>query len=260
MMPGIFDTELPQLLERDDLKLTLRPQLGDLFDGDYLGLSARVRYGLSPRWELRGEVDMFAGHGLKRERVLGGAGVARVKLGAKYRFEEWLRPFWDVAGGFEYSFPTGRPPAEVTDGFRHFTPYLTFAHTFERWPAVTSFVGVGVNLTARSYTAVSPAQDRLIDDSWSITPGFVWRRGQVNYGLEAMFRSSAGIGEGSSYRVGLRPSVEWTLPPEFKLNSKNKWVLGLGLDASHGTRGSDFGVSVRVQTDFDFKRLLRARR
>ena len=256
VMHGIFDTELPQLLRVEHLRFTLRPHFGDLIHDDYLGTTVTTRYGLTPLWELSSELDTFIAHGLKHEPLFGHNGVSRIRLGAKHKFEDFLHPFWDTAAGASYSLPLGRPPSAVTDGYRHFTPYFTMSHNFERRPNITGFISYGFDFVERTYTAVDAATDSLNDNSWAITPGLIIRRGAITYTLETSFGSTYGIGTRSGYLVGVRPSMEWNLPPKFKLNSHNRWILGVGLNAAYGSGGSDFGVNVRMQTDFDFRRLL----
>ena len=256
VMQGIFDTELPQLLHVEHLRFTLRPHFGDFIHDDYLGMTLTTRYGLSPQWELSSELDTFVAHGLKHEPLFGHNGVSRIRLGAKHKFEDLLEPFWDPAAGVSYSLPLGRPPADITDGYRHFTPYFTMSHDLESHPNITGFISYGLDLVERTYTAVNTAADSLNDNSWSITPGLVIRRGSINYTLETSYATTYGIGTRSAYVISMRPSLEWNLPPKFKLNSRNRWILGVGLNAAYGSNGSDFGVNVRVQTDFDFKRFL----
>ncbi|MBW8780585.1 MAG: hypothetical protein JF599_01670 [Verrucomicrobia bacterium] len=256
IMPGVFNTQLPQTLREQHLRFTVRPHFGDLIHEDYLGVTFATRYGLTPQWELNGDVDTYVAHGLRNERLLNHAGLSRVGIGAKYKFPKLFRPFWETAAGASYSFPVGRPPSDVTDGYRHFRPYLTMSHTFENHPNVTGFISYGLDLVSRTYATNIPNEDSLNDNSWAITPGFILHRGPVNYSLEISYSSTAVIGDRQASSVSLRPSLEWTLPPRFKFHARNRWVIGLGLQASYGSDGSDFGVNARIQTDFDFKRFL----
>ena len=52
-----------------------------------------------------------------------------------------LLPGWETGAGFDYELPTGHPPSEVTDGLRHFRPYVTFSHRLERRRNLRIFLG-----------------------------------------------------------------------------------------------------------------------
>jgi hypothetical protein len=258
-LPGIFNTELPELLRSESLRLTLRPHFGDFISHDHLRITVAMRYGLTPNWELTNEVDTYVAHGFGDERILSGAGFSQIRLGAKYKFSNFLKPFWDTAAGVKYSFPVSRPPLDMTYGFRHISPYVTMAHKWARYPEVTGFVSYGVDFVGGRSIPGALDDDALGEDAWFFTPGVVWHRGDINYTLETSFRSTTGLASSGEYRVGVRPALEWTLPDRFTFSHRNRWVVGLGVNASYGNRGADFGVSTRIQTDFDFKRLFTGR-
>ena len=253
-LPGIFNSELPRMTLPADLRVTLRPRFGDLQGRDHLRLVWGLRYGLSPQWELSSDIDSYIAHGLKDRSVLSTNGVSQVSLGAKYRFNDFLAPFWDTAAGIKFSVPIDHAPAELTDGLRHITPFMTMEHVFKRHPSVTGFISYGFDITSRAIHRTN-TDEHYGADTWFVTPGLTWKRGPVKYSLEVTFRSSAGLDNTDTYDIALRPGLAWTLPPSFTFNSRNRWVLGFGLSASLNEQGGNYGVNTRIQTDFDFRRI-----
>ncbi len=253
--PGIFNTELPRLLLPESLRLTLRPHFGDLLHHDYFRLTLGARYGFSPQWEFTGDADAYVAHGLGDVKAGEKFGVSRVRLGVKYRFDDFLRPYWDTAVGLKYSFPTANPPEDLTDSLHHLTPYMTLAHTWASRPGFTSFISYGIDFVTQVDAPLKTGESDA--NSWFVTPGVLWSRGAFAYSLEATFASTAGLDSNATYQVTLRPGVKWTLPPRFTFNSTSRWVIGVSAHVDQGSNGMDFGTSVRLQTNFDFRRFLK---
>jgi len=256
-LPAVFNTELPRLLLPESLRLTLRPHFGDLTHHDYMRLTFGARYGLTPQWELGADVDTYFAHGLGDVKLGSEAGVSTVELGVKYRFDDFLSPYWETAAGLKYSFPVGHPPADLTDGLHHLTPYMTLAHEWKSRPEVTTFVSYGVHFVTHTDVITSIDKGMLNANSWFITPGVVWRRGAFDYSVETVFSSTLGLSSSETYQVTVRPSVKWTLPPELTFHARSRWVVGVSVHGGYGSEGEDFGANLQLQTNFNFRRFLK---
>ena len=256
-MPGIFNTELPRLLRPEFLRLSLRPHFGDFVHHDHLRITLGARYALTSQWELSGDTDMYMSHGLGGVPVGEETGFSKVRLGVKYNFIDFLRPYWTTAVGLKYTFPVGNPPPDLTDGLHHITPYMTLAHQWESRPAFTTFVSYGLDFVTQSDVRGTIEDGGVDANTWFITPGVVWHRGAFDYSLETVFTSTAGLDSNENYRVTLRPGVKWTLPPGLTFHSRSRWVVGVSAHADYGSTGSNFGTSLRLETNFDFKRLFK---
>lgn len=259
IIPGIFTTELPDLLTPENLRLTLRPHFGDFVNHDHLRLTVGARYGLTENLELTAEAGTYIAHGLGDAHFGEKFGLSELSFGAKYRFEHWLQPYWKTAAGLKYSLPVSRPPLEFAGKYRNLTPYVTFAHDWASRPDLTTFFSTGVNFVDQARPIGNPDARDFGEHSWFLRPGIVWRQGDFVYTLETVLSSSTGFENDGRWQVSVRPGVEWTLPPRYRFGSRNRWVIGLGLQAGEGDLGGDYGVSMRVQTDFDFKRLFHSR-
>lgn len=259
VLPGVFNTELPRLLRPEALRLSLRPHFGDFINHDHFRLTMGVRYGLTKRWELSADLDAYVSHGLGDIEAGREVGLSRGRLGAKYKFATFLYPYWETVAGVGYRFPIGRPPSDFTDGLHHLTPYMTLSHDWESRPEFTTFISYGVDMITRTSIVGAVSGGDLDTHTWFITPGLVWRRGVVDYSMETTLASSLGLDSRSTYRVTVRPGMKWTLPPQLTMNSRSQWIIGMSVDASYGSNGSDFGASARLQTDFDFRRLFKSK-
>ena len=253
-LPGIFNSELPRMTLPADLRVTVRPQFGDLKNRDHMRFVWGLRYGLTPQWELSSDIDSYLAHGLKDESLLRTNGLSQISVGAKYRFNDFLEPYWDTAAGIKYAVPIGDPPQELIDGLRHISPYMTMEHVFQRHPSTTMFFSYGFDFASHALARTN-SDPHYGADTWFVTPGFTWKRGRVKYTIELTCQSSAGLDQSDTYNVSVRPGLAWTLPPSLTFNSRNRWVFGLGLSAGYGNNGSSFGVNTRLQTNFDFRRI-----
>jgi len=256
-MPGVLNTELTRLQRPGSLRLTVRPHFGDFVNRDHFRLTLGARYGLTPQWEIGGDADAYVSHGFGDVDAGEKFGISRIQLGVKYRFADFLRPYWETIAGLKYSFPVGRPPPDLTDGLHHLTPYMTHAHRWRRRDGLTSFFSYGVDFVTRTDLAGTIEDGQIDADHWFVTPGVVWTRGAFVYSLEAALESTLGLESREEYQVTLRPGVKWTLPPKLTFNSRSRWVVGVSVSAGYGPDGSDFGASVRLQTNYDFKRFFR---
>jgi hypothetical protein len=253
---GIFDTDLPRTERKSSVRFIFHPHFGDLTNRDYQRLPLGVRWGATEQLELSTEVETYFAHGLGHEKFASGAGFSGARAGAKYHWTEWLRPWLDTASGVNVAVPLGSPPRDVTDGLRHIAPYSTFAHRLEANPDVTVFVGVMRDFVSATSIRGRLRKNEFADDSWAITPGFVWHRGAFHYTLEAGYVTNALLDGPTRNVFVLRPAVSWDLPKSLTFNSKGRWVFGLGLRATHGPDGNDFGVSGKFRGEFNFKRML----
>lgn len=259
VLPGVFNTELPSLVRPEALRISLRPHFGDFLKEDYFRITVGARYGLTPQWELGADADTYISHGLDDVKAGEELGVSRIQLGVKYRFVDFLAPYWKAAAGLKYRFPVGNPPPDLTDGLYHITPYMTLSHDWESRPNFTTFVSYGVDFVSESDVAGNLEKGEINADNWFITPGVLWHRGAFDYSLEAELKTTWGLDSADEYRVTFRPGVKWTLPPEWKFHARSRWVVGLSVTAGYGTGGPDYGIGARVQTNFDFKRFFRGR-
>lgn len=252
---GLFDVDLPKTVEKFKAKVIVHPHFGDLLHRDYLRVPVGVRLGVTDRTEISPEVEGYFTHGLGKRGA--GYGLDLVRLGAKHQLEPWAATGIDTSIGFNSAFPVGRPPLSLTDGFRHFSPYITFSRPWPGRPKLTPFLSVGTDLMWRSTVPGAFNKNQPHSDSMGASAGFFLDRGVFKYTLVTSYWTTALIGEGRRSFTSVNPSVLWQLPPALKFQSKGMWIFGLGLKSNFGPDGTDLGVSAKLRGEFKFARFFR---
>lgn len=254
---GLFDVDLPKTIEKFKTKLIVHPHFGDLLHRGYLRVPVGIRMGLNDRTEMNAEAESFLTHGLRKPHA--GYGLDRLSLGMKYQWSDWLKEFADTSTGFNFTAPVGRPPVDLTDGFNHFSPYVTFSKRLAEFPRLTPFLSFNTDLMWKSSVPGSFQKNQPRSDSMGTSVGFFYDRDQFKYTLVCSYGTTALIGEGNRNFYSVNPSVLWDLPPWLKFHSRGQWIFGLGLKANFGPDGTDFGTSAKLRGEFKFSRWWRAR-
>ena len=256
---GVFDSALPRTEPARSARLIVHPHLGDLRRSDFLRTALGLRYGLTERWEAVTEVDWFFSHGLKSSPLLEKKGLSSLHIGTKYRVGRLAAGPWESSVGADFKRPVDHPPASVTDGLRHFSPYVTFSRDLPARPDWRVFWGAGYDFTAPTGIPGERRKNEFADDSASLSAGFIHARGAVTYTVETGYSWMPG-GGGDGGVAMVRPGLVWTIPPRFTFNSKGRWLLGAAVQFTHGPDGADFRLSAKVRGNFDFLRLIGGRR
>jgi hypothetical protein len=99
-------------------------------------------------------------------------------------------------------------------------------------------------------------KNELGGDSVNISGGFLYTRGPLTYTFEAQYATMHPTEDSPRDSFTLRPGVNWVIPEKYTFFAKGRWIFGVGLRASHGPDGYDYGASAKLRLNFDFKRLL----
>lgn len=253
---GLFDVDLPKTVEKFRPKLIVHPHFGDFLHRGYLRLPVGARVGVNDHTEINAEVESYLTHGLKGRGP--GYGIDLLSLGAKYQWQRWLRPDVDASTGFNASFPVGRPPLDLTDGHTHFSPYVTFSRRWPEYPRLTPFVSLGTNLMWKSSVPGSFIRNQPHSDTVGGSAGAMYDRDILKYTVVFSYWTTALIGRGDHHFVSLNPSVLWQLPRSLTFYSDGRWIFGIGLKATLGPDGTEFGTSAKLRGEFRFLRRFRS--
>lgn len=253
---GIFNSALPGTERKNSLRLILHPHLGDLTKRDEIRTALGLRYGLTSRWEGTVESDTYFTHGLKEGSFFDQSGFASLHLGTKYRLGDPLHVGWDTSVGLDWQRPLGHPPPDVTDGLKHLTPFFTTSHQLAAHPAWRVFWGLSYDDVTQTDVIGKLEKNDLRDDSLGFSAGLVWQHSQTTYTLETSYATTRLTSSSDRYVFSVRPAVVWTIPPKYTFHARGRWLLGIGLRATHGPDGNDFGLNAKLRVNFDFKRLL----
>ncbi len=250
----IFRSHLPTTLEKDSLRFSIHPHLGDWENKDHMRLTTNLRYGLTDNCEISLGSDLYFSHGHGYIRAFDDYGAASLKLGAKFNLGEPLFAGWETGVGLDYEFPTGRPPPELTDGLRHLRPYVTFSHRLEARPAWRIFAGLRFDIVRHTTLPGQFAKNSFDESSTGITGGFVVDRGYLHYTLEASFDTTSWLGRNHANIYSLRPGMRWEVPQWRNRQLRSNWVIGFGLNDTYGPGGNSLGASFKLRYNSDLKR------
>lgn len=250
---GVFGSALPGTEKKHRLKLLFRPHFGDFHRKDYLRVPLALRYGISEQWEVTGGVEGYFAHGLGDVKWFDESGFSALRFSTKYRIGKRLWSHWDMGVGLDYITPVSDPPADVSDGLRHFGYHVSFSRELESMPNWRVFWAVGADDVSTTGRPVFLEKNDLGDDSINVSGGFVWQRINHSYTLELSYATTEFTGTRSRYVFTVRPGVIWKLPKKYTFGAKGDWFLGVSTKVSQGSDGSDFGVSGKLRVSFNFK-------
>lgn len=250
----IFRSHLPSTLSESTLRISVHPHFGDFGSKDHLRITPGFRYGVTRNWEISASSDLYVSHGSGEISSFDRYGVAIFQFGAKVNLgQPWIAG-WEVGTGFDYSFPTGHPPAELTDGLRHFMPYVTFSRRLESRPGLRVFWGLRADLVTRtSLTGVFKKND-LRDSSTGVTGGFVIDRKNWHYTFEASFDTTRSITGSDAEMFMIRPGVIWEILSRRNGGERSNWVVGVAVSGRSGPAGESLGFSMKLRYNFNLKR------
>jgi hypothetical protein len=250
IIPEVFQSHLPTTLKESALRLWVHPHLGDLSHHDYLPISTGVRYGLTKNWEISLASNLYFSHGLRNVRLFDRYGAADLQFGTKINLGQPFLPGWDTAAGIDYVFPTGRPPAELTDGLRHLKPYVTFSHRIESHRALRGlrvFWGLRLDEVTRTSVPGEFGKNSLKDNSIGATGGFVIDRNNWHYTFETSLDTTRFIGHGDRDVLTVRPGVIWEVLSRRHPLVRSNWVIGTALSSTIGPGGTSLGASLKLR-------------
>ena len=252
----VFSSHLPGTMAVHTVRLSLHPHLGDLQSQDNIRLSAGLRYGVTPRWEAGVNTDFYFSHSLGNVPLLEEYGMANLQFSTKYNLGKVVLRDWETAVGFDATTPIGSPPTELTDGLRHFGPWVSFSRRLESRPNLRLFWGVGTDIIEATTLAGKIEKNQFRETNANVNVGFILDQKNLHYSFETWVVSSRGLGERNHDLVTLRPGVIWEIPTRGKVKGRSNWVVGGALRTTIGPDGTDFGGSVKFRINFDLKKFL----
>ncbi|HWA29379.1 MAG TPA: hypothetical protein VG734_27260 [Lacunisphaera sp.] len=255
----VFQSHLPGTLAKYALRLSLHPHLGDWEKKEYMRVTSALRYGLTEKCELTLGSRLWFSHGHGELRAFDHYGAASLKVGARFDLgQAW--PGLETGAGFDYEFPTDHPPAQVTDGLRHFRPYVTFSHRFESRPNLRVFVGFRLDEVEPTDVPGEFGKNSFQESSTGITGGWVLDRDRWHYTFEASWDTNRFVGQGSEDIYSLRPGVLYEVPVRGKSWVRSNWLVGVAVNSTFGPGGSSQGASFKIRYSSDLKNGLRRHR
>jgi hypothetical protein len=249
-LPDILSERLPSFDPDSAVRLYARPHLGDFLHRDYLRLPIGAR--IKPIEDLENTVELqtYFTHGLSDAA---GYGLSGLRLGSKY--DHVLPSINDGAGisvGFNYQTPLSRPPLDLTDGHRHFQPYISGTRPIMPEWKLLGFAGFGADILDRTAIPANFGRNQLHSNSIGATVGVAREFARFRGTLTAAIQTSSLISDENKYIYSLRPEI--VFPWKMRQSATTQILITLGGRAIHGPDGTDLGVSSSVRFEFRFRR------
>jgi len=253
LLDQVFESHLPTTLQKNRLRFSAHPHLGDLQHKDNLRTTTSLRYGLTDNCEVSATGDLYFSHGFGAVRAFDDYGVADLQLSAKINLGQPLLSGWDTAIGGSYQFPTGRPVPELTDGLRHADPYVTFSHRLRSRPNLRIFVGLRADVVTHTSLPGTFGKNAFHESSTGLTGGWVVDHDNWHYTFEASFDTTRLITNTEEDVMMIRPGVIWEIPTRRNPQIMSHWTVGVAVAETYGPGGNSVGASCTLRYSSDPK-------
>ncbi|HWA86544.1 MAG TPA: hypothetical protein VG710_10000 [Opitutus sp.] len=171
-LPDLLDLGLPGFAPEGAWYFYSHPKFGDFLHEDYFRLPVGVRYKVTDKFELHGELGTYFTNGFGASV---GNGLYEFQAGLKQEGELWIDTGASV--GLDFVTPLSRPPLGITDGLRHTLPYVTLTRSL--WPEwdVVVFGTFGADLLDHTNIPPDFRTNELRANSLMLTLGLAreWR-------------------------------------------------------------------------------------
>ena len=247
-LPDLVDQGgLPSFAPEGAFRLYLRPRFGDLLHEDYFRFLVGGRLKASEQLEFNSELGTYFTHGM-RESV--GNGLYQFRAGVRYEFAYKPDSGWSV--GLDWKTPLSRPPYEMTDGFRHTMPYVTYTRTLSQECGMVGFATLGLDLLDHTSLPANFAENQLQANSVILTLGVAreWRRMHVI--LRLFDANTVLLSNRTQNTVGLRPGIG--IPFLRRPNGSPRATVTFEGRAIWGPDGFEQGINTSVRLDLNYRR------
>ncbi|MCZ6674422.1 MAG: hypothetical protein O7C75_15950, partial [Verrucomicrobia bacterium] len=129
-----------------------------------------------------------------------------------------------------------------------------FARRLESRPNVRVFWGLTTDIVGQTDVIGRIEKNDLRDSSQRISGGFLIEKDAMHYTLETSYATTSIWGNTGRDVFSVRPGFVWQVPRRYTGNSSGQWLIGAATPVSFGPDGTNIGISVKLQMNFDFKR------
>jgi hypothetical protein len=249
-LPDLLSERLPGFDQTGALRLYVRPHFGDVIHRDYLRVPFGARAKITSSIESSAELQTYFTHGISDPA---GYGLSGIRLGAKA--ERLLPSINDGAGvslGFNYQTPLSRPPVDLTDGHRHFQPYVAATRPIMPAWKLLGFAGIGADLLSRTHIPAHFGRNQLHSNSLSFVGGAAREFKRLRASLTATVTTGALVSDEFENVYAIRPEV--VIPWRLRPNARTLVHLTVGGRSIWGPDGHEIGLSSSVRFEFLLRR------
>jgi hypothetical protein len=249
-IPDFSALNLPSFVPTG-LSIHSSPHFGDLIHRPYLRVPVGGRWKMTTNFETHGELEGYFRHGLRKSEGESAYGLDRWAGGFKFESPKppSTQPAWST--GADFSTPFGRPPLELTDGHRHFVPYVAMSRVISVDQRLFGYSSVGLDLL--SHAGGLPAnfgRNELHSDSMIFSAGLARDWPKFRTSLTANIGTTSLISDENHHVFGLRPAIVFPLP---RFQGKHtRIIVTVGGWSVWGPDGHELGASASMRVDFRF--------
>jgi hypothetical protein len=248
-LPTYVSNTLPVFDPNGLVKFYSHPHLGDLFKAGYIRVPVGVKAKITDRIDANMELQGYIARGAAEPSSP--YGLSNLNIGAKCE-----RLFTNIseggfAVGFGYRTPLGRPPVKLTDGYRHFQPYISMTRMVVPQWKLLGYSSIGVNLMEHAPVRVDFGRNQLHGNSIQVVDGLAreWERFQLS--LTARYNTTGLITDEFHQNFSLKPEI--VVPWRLRANGRTKIFLSFNSRVIWGPQGRQIstGSGMRVQFHLD---------
>lgn len=222
----LLSIELPDTERRNHIGISVRPDVADIFQEDYIRMPVKFRYGLTKNIELSVMPGTYI-HNPRRKTA--GFGVADMDFGFKYNFLRILRKHVSMAFAFNTLYPVGSNP-DLMDGFVHYKPKLIVLKTLKDFHKIEVVSSIGWDMIDGATEPLEEEDEGQLDIT-ELSLGFKLPRDPYAWSLEFVYTTERPDG-GDFEGFIATPGWHWYIPRE-----QAQWFPGdisLSLGVSFG--------------------------
>jgi len=248
-LPDLLADRLPSFDRTGSVRLYVRPHFGDFLHRDYVRVPVGARAKINDKIESSAELQGYFTHGISDPA---GYGLSHLKLGTKV---EKILPSLNDGGisvGFNYVTPLSRPPIDLSDGHRHFQPYVAAARPIMPAWRLLGYASVSADFLDRTALPAHFGRNQLHTNSLMFSVGAAREWTRFRTAVTASVTTSSLLSNEHQNVYALRPEI--VMPWKGKPGARSQILLTLGGRAIHGPDGTELGLSTSVRIDFRLQR------
>lgn len=245
----LLDMKLPKTQRMGELEISINPRLDDIVRHDYIRLPLRMKYGMTPNWELSFRLNDFLVNPFRGEDR---SGISDVSFGTKYRWKKYPIPYVDTATDFSVQIPTDNK-AYISDRYTHYRPQIIFSKILPQWHEVQLSFAINLDILSSYPKNVENQDGTPRYDALGLVFGVLYTTPSQSYSLEAHWVTTE-IDGGNQNTVYLLPGFFWLISKKKYLKFPGTFRLGLGFRIGINDTEDDFAFIARLDWDLPIKK------
>jgi len=241
---------LPGFSQNSPFRFYTQPHFGDFLHRDYVRVPVGVRFKYDQHIELYTEIEGYFTTGFGDTSA--GYGLSRFRVGIKHDSIMSMLHMRGFSAGFDFDTPLARPPLELTDGHRHYLPYVSYTKSLKPEWRLVGYTGIGANFLEHTALPANFGKNELHSNSLNFSAGVSrdWSRFRATF--TTIYSTTALLSDEQHHVITLRPDflIPLTRHPEI---NRTHLLFTIGAHAQWGPDGQDIGASSSLRIEFASK-------